>query len=56
MKKTFNKKLTNNKKVKYLKKSLYFNYNENGYITKDCPKKKVLFVLLKKEGKFEKEV
>ena len=54
-KKTFNKKLINNKKLKYLKKSLYFNCNENGYIIKDCLKKKVSFVLPNEKGKLKKK-
>ena len=32
----FNKKVINDKNVKYRKKSLCFNYNKNGYIFNHC--------------------
>ena len=44
----------NNKKVKYLKKSLCFNCNENGYIINNCPKEKKIRLYCPKK-KFEKK-
>ena len=48
--------LTNNKKAKYLKKGLYFNYNNNGYFINNCPKKKGFVRIIQKKKKIRKEV